>query len=463
VNFDSIPYLLFLGVSVVVYWLIPEKWRKQFLMLCSVLFVAYHHWWFSLLLIAVSLLTFEAGMRISPGQRASRWWYVGSVAILILLLAGFKWSVQWAGADTDFDQISWVLPLGISYYTFQAVSYLTERSWNTLPAEQSRTRFLLYMSFFPKITAGPIERAGDFLPQTQTLQAFNIQNIYSASLQILWGLFKKMVIADRLAPWIEHVFTAPGEVPGSLLTLSILLQAIQVYANFSGYTDIALGSARLFGFELTDNFNRPFLAQNISDFWRRWHITLSKWVLDYIYTPLSFRAARFGKTGIYLSLFLSFIVIGIWHGIEMRYLYFGLMHGTLLVLEMNTRKWRMWLETSLGRAWSVAGLVFTFLFFSMTTLWFFTFSLEEFGNVLMQCMRWDQNTSISGSLSNEDYLTLFFAGTFIPIDHGLFKGSFHRWVQSSNRLTAGIAIICLLICILLFSGVEDIPFIYERF
>ncbi|MEO6814428.1 MAG: MBOAT family O-acyltransferase [Ginsengibacter sp.] len=232
------------------------------------------------------------------------------------------------------------LPIGLSYYIFQTIGYISDIYRGSIKAERNFFNFSLFTLYFPKLLVGPIERANHFLPQLAKKIYFDKENIIEGAKRIAWGLFKKLVVADRISLYQSVVMVNSQEQSGSTLFFATVLYTFQVYADFSGYTDIALGTARMFGFDLMENFKRPLLAKNMGDFWRRWHISLSSWVNDYIFNPIALNRRNWGKWGVFYALLISFIVIGIWHGASWNYVVFGLLQAIALIYETVTKKAR---------------------------------------------------------------------------------------------------------------------------
>jgi D-alanyl-lipoteichoic acid acyltransferase DltB (MBOAT superfamily) len=252
--------------------------------------------------------------------------------------------------ETELSPLSILLPLGISFYVFQVIGYNLEIYWENAKPEQHLGHFAAYVMFFPKLISGPIERAHLFLPQIKSEKRFNYDYIKSGLQLILWGLFKKLVIADRIDPVTNLIFNNVDDYHGLSLIIGIGLYIVQLYADFSGYTDIALGLARTLGYKLTDNFNRPFQATSISDFWRRWHITLSSWVLDYIYTPVAASKRGWGKYGTIYALIITFTILGFWHGASWNFVIYGFLHALAVSYEFLTKKIRVKLSNKIPSA-----------------------------------------------------------------------------------------------------------------
>jgi len=233
---------------------------------------------------------------------------------------------------------SLLAPLGVSYYTFKLVSYLVDVYWEKIPAERNVVAFLLYPVFFPQIVSGPIQRARDFLPQVKVAGPVDPSLIASGLRWILFGLFKKFVIADRLALFVNRIFDSPHNYGSVGLLLACYAFAIQLYADFSGLTDFAIGVGRLFGIDSPQNFNAPFYAPNIQEFWRRWHITLTSWLTDYVFTPLRIAFRNWGDAGLALAIVMNMVAIGVWHGARWTFVVFGLTNAVYMVVSAFTLK-----------------------------------------------------------------------------------------------------------------------------
>jgi len=224
------------------------------------------------------------------------------------------------------------VPVGISYYIFQGIGYLMDVYWGK-PKSDNIGNFMLFMAFFPKVMMGPIERGDRLLPQIEKLGAFRFDydRFREGCLLFVWGLFKKLVVAERLARFVNNIYRNPGDNPGVPVAVAMICFTFQLYSDFSGYTDMALGLGKIFGLELTQNFNRPFAARSIQDFWRRWHISFSTWIADYIFLPLRMRLRSAGKTGLATALLITFFIVGVWHGFGWGFAVFGVLHGVYMV------------------------------------------------------------------------------------------------------------------------------------
>jgi len=356
--FNSIPFVVFFVLFFFIYWVILGKSVKAqniLILLGSYVFYAWWDWRFLFFLIGSSVLNYFLGIGIykSNNERYRTFLLgiglfqgLGSLVFFkyfnffINILIGFFGTLN---IKPDIHTFDILLPLGISFYTFRTISYLLDIKRGQVKPTTDCVVFLSYVSFFPSLISGPIDKAKTLVPQLENKRVFNYSKAADNMRQILWGLFKKIVIADNCAVFTADVFNHYQTLPASSLLLGAFLFTIQVYTDFSGYSDIAIGVASLIGFNITRNFNYPFFAQNIADFWRRWHISLTSWFTDYLFNPLAIYFRDYGNTGIIISILLNFIIIGIWHGANWTFILFGFLHGCMfipLILrgKLNTKK-----------------------------------------------------------------------------------------------------------------------------
>lgn len=390
--FTSIIYFLFLGSTLLVYYLIQPKYRNHLLIAVSGLFYMYVKFAYLFIILFVIIANYLIGIQIEKAadRKKQRVWLNLSLLINLGLLVFFKyWNflIENIFAFFGFANLSTpsslplldiALPLGLSYYTFQTIGYMTDIYRGTIKAEKSISRFSLFTLFFPKLLVGPIERANHFLPQLKIQVHFQKENIIEGAKRIAWGLFKKLVVADRISLYHNAVMLNPDQQSGQTLLFASISYTFQVYADFSGYTDIALGTARMFGFDLMENFKRPLLAKNISDFWRRWHISLSSWVNDYIFNPIALKRRDWGNWGIFYALLISFVVIGIWHGAAWNYVLFGVIQALALTYETITRRERKKISKKINPViYRNVSILFTFLFVTFSLIIFQSTTFNE--------------------------------------------------------------------------------------
>lgn len=326
-NFNSPDYLVFLPVVFALHWALPHRFHWALLLGASWLF---YFWWdlrTGFLLVGTTLVSWLCGRglihaRSTAGRRAL---LMLAQVICLGTLGVFKYTGFFASMAGVELPLQIILPMGISFYTFQTLSYVIDVYRGRAEAERHFGYYALFVAFFPQLVAGPIERPGHLLPQLKTERSFCGENIAAGGWLLLEGYFKKVVIADSLAPFVDQAYAAPGQALGPEVFLATVLFGLQIYCDFSGYSDIACGSARLLGVELMENFRRPYGAATVREFWRRWHISLTSWFTDYVYIPLG--GNRQGLPRQVVNILLVFLLSGLWHGAGWTFLTWGLIHG----------------------------------------------------------------------------------------------------------------------------------------
>lgn len=374
-SFDSLAYLMFLPLVVGLHWLCPGRWRWTVLLAASYWF--YMSWNASLagLILGITGAAWLAGLGMSRTKHpaARRGWLAGTLAVCLGLLGVFKY-VDFLGASLaalmggTWDAWQLVLPVGISFYTFQAMSYVVDVYRGRLQPEKHFGYFALYVSFFPQLVAGPIERTERLLPQLRRDRSLRREDVRAAFQLLISGFFRKVVIADSAAVFVNRIYALP-EADGAAVTLATLLFGLQIYCDFAGYSEIAAGSARLLGVRLMRNFDRPYGAQSIRQFWRRWHISLSTWFSDYLYIPLG--GSRRGRKRQLAATMAVFLASGLWHGARWTFVLWGLLHGLMrsaeLLLGRDERPaqgWRRWSAV----AATFCAVSFAWIFFRADTV-----------------------------------------------------------------------------------------------
>ncbi len=355
--FNSFEFLVFFLVVTFAYFLLPHRWRWSLLLGASCLFYMAFIPVYILILAFTIVVDYFAGILIEASRGAGRKQYLLlSLAANIGILAVFKYYgfatqnltvlLNWLGLSYAIPALKIILPIGLSFHTFQAMSYTIEVYRGNQHAERHFGIYALYVMFFPQLVAGPIERPQNLIRQFHEPKRVDAARIAIGLRMMLWGLIKKVVIADQLAQVVNHVYRAPADFSGPYLVLATIFFAIQIYCDFSGYTDIAIGSAKILGFDLMTNFRRPYFATSIADFWRRWHISLSSWFRDYVYIPLGgSRVPRFRQC---MNLLIVFLLSGLWHGAAWNFVIWGALHGFYLISEIATEPWRQKAEDILG-------------------------------------------------------------------------------------------------------------------
>lgn len=350
-SFTSLKFLFFFLAAVVLYYATPSRFRWLVLLLASYYFYACYKLEYTILLIAVSAIVYCAGTRIGkeslPYRR--RLYLAATISSLLILLLAFKYlnfiSSSINGTLRQFNvlynvpELKILVPIGISFYALKALSYSIDVYRGNIKPERHFGMLSLYISFFPQILAGPIERATRLLPQFHRETHFDSQRAADGFMLMLWGFFKKLVIADLSAVYVNQVFDHPMDFHGVALIIAAYLFTVQIYCDFSGYSDIAIGAAQVFGYDTMNNFNRPYFAGSVREFWHRWHISLSNWFRDYLYIPLGGNRVSAGNW--HLNILVVFTLSGLWHGANGTFLFWGVLHGACLSLSaasVNARK-----------------------------------------------------------------------------------------------------------------------------
>lgn len=365
-SFISLNFVTLFVCTFLLYYTLPPKYRKAILLLSSCIFIGYYHIAFLIIALLISLATFFLGKWVgqSKHEKDTKRIYISGLCFLITGWLAFRYANLLPG-------VHWLFPLGISFYTFQALSYLTEIYWKEEEPEENLADFMIYMLFFMKFLSGPIERARDMLPQLKSGKPVAYPSIVYGMKLIVVGLIKKLILADYISPYIDGIFNSIHTASGIQLLMACLLYPVELYGDFSGYTDIALGGACMLGFKLNPNFNRPFIAQTTAEFWRRWHMSLSFWVKDYLYLPLFSSMRRWGQWGVFLSLSLTFAGLGAWHGAGWNYIIYGLIQGLIIFYEMKTAMIRNKIKNWIGNPlFTTLSILRTYLLFAFSLIFF---------------------------------------------------------------------------------------------
>ncbi|AOW21161.1 MBOAT family O-acyltransferase [Urechidicola croceus] len=350
--FNSIDFAIFFPIVFILYWIVAKKlhYRNALLLISSYVFYGWWDWRFLFLIAISSAVDFFVGKKIykSEDKKKQKGLLLISILVNLGFLIYFKYtnffiesfvdSFRLFGRELEISTLNIILPVGISFYTFQTLSYTIDIYRKQLKPTNDLLSFFTFVAFYPQLVAGPIERASHLLPQFSKTYKFNYEQVKSGLLLMAFGLFKKMVIADRAALLVNQVYNNPTDYSGVEVVIATILFAFQIYCDFSGYSDIAIGIARTMGFDLMKNFDSPYFSKSITEFWRRWHISLSTWFRDYVYIPLG--GSRRGKYRTYANLFIVFLVSGLWHGAAMTFVIWGAIHGFIIVIEKAFVKFR---------------------------------------------------------------------------------------------------------------------------
>jgi len=342
--FNSSTFLTFFTIFFLIYWFLANrnvKFQNLILLLGSYVFYSFTDWRFLSFLIGVSALNYLLGVYIEQATKYKRFlMYIGLLQgigglaffkYFNFFITSFNDVFHSLNVNLNLQTLNILIPLGISFFTFRTISYVLDVYNENIKATKDWVVFFNYVSFFPSILSGPIDKAILLVPQLEKKRVFNYHQATNGMRQILWGLFKKVVIADNCSVFVNEIFNSYTDYSGATLLLGAFFFTFQLYADFSGYSDMAIGFSRLLGFNITKNFDFPFFSQNIAEFWRKWHISLTSWLTEYVFTPLSFNFRNLGKLGLIIAIIINFVICGVWHGANWTYVLFGLLHGCFFI------------------------------------------------------------------------------------------------------------------------------------
>lgn len=474
--FNSIEFLFFLPIVFFLYWFVFKslRWQNLLVVVASYVFYGWWDWRFLLLIAFTTVCSFYSGLEIGKQkQRYERAKLIAAlnIALNLSILGVFKYfnffmenfeHLFWKlGYQLDSITLNIVLPVGISFYTFQALSYTIDVYRGKLEPTKNIVSFFAFISFFPQLVAGPIERATNLLPQFQRERRFNYANAVDGTKQILWGLLKKMVIADNCADLVNYIWQNYSEHNSYMLVLCALFFAFQIYGDFSGYSDIAIGTAKLFGIKLMKNFDFPYFSRNVAEFWKRWHISLNTWFVDYVYIPLG--GSRKGTWQTLRNTMIIFLLSGIWHGANWTFIAWGAYHALLFVPLMLLGLQKKYNSKTIEAPLfvpikEIISMMITFCLVTFGWIIFRANSIYEFCDYI-KCM------FVNFSLPETDqipYKTIIFILSFLGLEwmnrdkeYGLQFNLPKRWMQWSVYL--------FMVLLILTQSGQQAQFIYFQF
>jgi D-alanyl-lipoteichoic acid acyltransferase DltB (MBOAT superfamily) len=474
--FNSFVFFLFLGVVLPVFYLLPRRYRNGFLVVASYFFYGYWDWRFCFLLALSTVVDFFVGRALfaSRDDRRRRMLLLVSVCTNLGILAVFKYYGFFIdsltplagifGGRIDYLHLNVILPVGISFYTFQTMSYTIDIYRRRLEPATSFVDFALFVAFFPQLVAGPIERAGHLLPQLRERPRPTKTQVLEGVTLIVTGMFKKVMLGDTAGRFVDHIFAQPEYYRSPELLAGLVLFSVQIYADFSGYSSIARGTARLLGIELMRNFEQPYLSANITEFWRRWHISLSSWLKDYLYISLG--GNRRGRVRTYVNLMLTMLLGGLWHGAGWTFVIWGGLHGIYLAVH----KWMLG-DRRIPDRFHYAGIgslvvftgkvVATYLLVLLTWLFFRAKSFSDVALFFGKMVHWE-GSSLAPRLA---LIAAAFLSTTLLFDVLEYASGRHAFLLRLRErpvafgIMASLALITLLY---MFQG-EPRPFVYFQF
>ncbi len=380
--FNSISFLIFFPVVFFLYFALPGRARPWLILAASCYFYMAFVPKYILILFFLIVVDYTLGIAIERFPERKKPFFVLSIMSNLGMLFLFKYFDFFrANVEALASLLNWnyslgalqlALPLGLSFHIFQSLSYIIEVYKGRYKAERNFSTYALYVMFFPQLVAGPIERPQHLLPQLKAVHAFDYARVVSGMKLMLWGFFKKIVIANPLARSVDFVYANLDSADGSIVLVAALAFSFVLYADFSGYSDIAIGAARVLGIDLSPNFLRPYFSKSIPELWRRWHISLSSWFRDYVYFPLAWKGNKRGAWWIYVSVFITFALTGVWHGAGWNYLLMGVLFGVYITLSLSTKRWRESLRKALGLGGPVLAAIQIAITFALTSMaWVF--------------------------------------------------------------------------------------------
>lgn len=419
------------------------------------------------ILLCTILIDYWAAFKMeSTDQKNRKTYLIISIVITCLILFVFKYFDFFnetvtlicakIGLHYRIHNLNWILPIGLSFHTFQSLSYVVEVCRGNQKAERHFGIYSLYVMFYPQLVAGPIERPQNLLRQLREYKTFNATNVSHGLRLILFGLFTKMVIADNLAPYVDEIYANPSLYKQTSILTGLFFYSFQIYCDFFGYTTIALGCAKLLGYNLMDNFNKPYLAKNLSDFWQRWHISLSTWFRDYIYFPLGGNKVPIKKW--ISNIFIVFLLSGLWHGANLTFLLWGFFHALVFVLERFLNK-----KANHKNVWAnvLNALLIIKNFVLVSLLWVF-FRGTDIANVRQILSGIFNNALPHDRFTVEPKIWLFLIA-FVLFDSFILNKRFDLWCSDKPFLARWCIYAIMLFAVIVFSGVQNYPFIYFQF
>ncbi|RJP67864.1 MAG: MBOAT family protein [Candidatus Abyssobacteria bacterium SURF_17] len=464
--FNSAAFGAFLIIALILFWSAPHSHRVYILVGVSLFFYLYSYPIYFFLLLILIVLNFALALEIARKPKSAGRYLFLAVALDLLSIGFYKYAnfatqslqslLNFSGAPAHFPMLDLMLPLGISFFTFQMMSYVID-TYRGEPPEESLWNFAAYVSFFPQLVAGPIVRPKTLLPQIKTVRTYDDENAVRGIFLVAQGLVKKIVFADFLGVYVEKVFAAPADYSGLATLVAVYAYAFQIYFDFSGYTDIAIGCGKLFGFEIPINFNLPYISKNPREFWRRWHISLSTWLRDYLYIPLGGNRKGGGRT--HFNLMTTMVLGGLWHGANWTFVLWGFYHGALIsvqrFLEEQSELFRR-LFSPRSRVMSAVVTLVTFHLVCLGWILFRSESLAKAGHILTNIV-----TAASAANSFEMPIVLMLAiASLSHIVRSTWK--MEEWYVRLPAPIQAFGYSCATIFIFLFFTTEQ-RFIYFQF
>lgn len=469
----SIHFALLAIVSVFIYYLINHKYRITYLVFISCLFIAGYNYFLIIYLLAYSLINYIIGIRIYVSKFKRILFKTGVILnltqLVVLKYASFAIDPILQIFDFNFNisrLTDILIPFGVSYFTLQGIGYLINIKTGWEKPEKKFQNFLLYIIFYPKFLSGPIERSNHFLPQLQTVRPFNEQQVIAGLRIALFGCFKKVIIANPLGILVNTVYSDLNSFGGINLWITILIQPLYLYFDFSGYTDIAVGLAKTYGIELLPNFDRPFLSENVTTFWKRFHMSLSLWFNDYLFKPISYRYRRWGLFASVFSVLLTFTFFGFWHGAGWNFMLLGLAQALAINYEFFTKKSRISIFSRIPHFWRRwLGRILTYIFYAMSLIFFFSSNINASISYISKLRNLELTKNYDISIKFI-FLSLICSSIFLIIEilNNDYKAYFIKIERYwSNHMFVRLMVYYILIIFILSHLSGELTFIYQMF
>ena len=475
--FNSFVFFIFLGIVLPLYYLLPQKWKKVLLLFASYFFYGYWDWRFTSLLLISTVVDYFVGIKLSAELREERrklFLLISMITNLGILgffkyydffISSFAPLAAIFGGNLDYLHLNIILPVGISFYTFQTMSYSIDVYRRKMEPTKSVIDFALFVSFFPQLVAGPIERASNLLPQISKLSNPRKEQIEKGISLIIFGLFKKVLIGDTTGRIVDRIFFQPTNYMSVELIAALILFSIQIYADFSGYSSIARGTAKLLGVELMKNFEQPYLSRNITEFWRRWHISLSSWLKDYLYISLG--GNRKGNQRTYVNLMTTMLLGGLWHGASWNFVIWGGLHGIYLAIhkyilgnkKVDSTNYQF--NNIKGLFKYISQVFITFVLVLFTWLFFRATTFETASSFINGIVNWKGSEFAIRFM----IITLSFLSVTLLLDFFEYRTSRHTFILlvKSKAIRYGIMAAMFLITFLFMFHTKSLPFVYFQF
>jgi len=483
--FNSLQFLLFFPIVTILYFILRHQYRWFLLLMASCLFYCAFIPKYLLILLFTIVIDYFVGIIIenSIGKKRKAWLIISLIAN-IGILAIFKYynflienfnmlSTNILESNTTLPLLNIILPIGLSFHTFQAMSYTIEVYRGNQKAEKHFGIYALYVMFYPQLVAGPIERPQNILHQFYEKHEFNYAKATAGLRLILWGLFKKCVIADRLANFTDPVFNFPNNYDDATITIAAIFFSFQIFCDFSGYSDIALGTAKVMGFDLMKNFDRPYSAKSIGEFWSRWHISLSTWFRDYLYIPLGGNRTTIPRY--YMNIMIVFMISGLWHGANWTFIVWGGLHGLFLIIgslvkpEVNSIEKKI----NLTKLTNIFKTIFIFCIVTIAWIFFRASNFNIAFHMLKAIGNWILNLGNANTIHNvfqsspvikEELLLSFFLIILLELIHAVsFRINIEAFLLKQNRIVRWGVYYIGITCIILLGVFEHRQFIYFQF